>query len=46
MTYFISDTKEGVGVMGTGWVVEVAMLVRKGWGSAGIGPRELVTVAI
>ena len=35
MTYFISDTEEGVGVMGTGWVVVVGMLVRKGWGVRG-----------
>ena len=35
MTYFISDTEEGVGVMGTGSVVVVGMLVWKGWGVRG-----------
>ena len=41
MTYFISDTGQGVRVMGTGWEVEVGMVVRAVWGvcrhwSAGI----------
>ena len=41
MTYFISDTGERVGMMGTGWVVEVGMVVKtrvgvRGHWSAGI----------
>ena len=46
MTYFISDTGEGVGVMSTGWVVEVWDVGKDGVGSAGIDPRALVTAAI
>ena len=46
MTYFISDAGEGVGVMGTRWVVEVGMVLGRGGGSAGIGPRALVTAPI
>ena len=35
MTYFISDTGQGVRVMGTGWEVEVGMVVRAVWGVRG-----------
>ena len=35
MTYFISDTGEGVGVMGTGRAVEVGMVGGRGRGLSG-----------